>query len=304
MKSCVIKWSSSQTLRSWIVYHGFNEVPIPRLTFYTIGNLSSSRWYLTPFCAWSRKSLLLKVFKLFFYHFILFVPLASSSWYLFCFQNLVGIPTNNYSCWYVISVVFANKYKSEESKPWKTIKGSEVQKWRKKNRLRWTRYSAYGEITLKTHLNTEFPKDLDAVEHIPLPERYDVREEFETLAEDIKQAILELKNRKAPGNDAINVEALKAGVDEIVTILLKIFQRVFQEESTPPDWSKMLVTPIYKKRDLYDTSNYRAISLLSIPEKVFNKVILEKIRELSVWVQAKSRHNKCGIHCTSANAEV
>ena len=41
----------------------------------------------------------------------------------------------------------------------------------------------------------------------------------------------------------------------------------------------MLVTPINKKGDACSTENYRAIALLSIPGKVFNRIILDKIRE-------------------------
>ena len=41
----------------------------------------------------------------------------------------------------------------------------------------------------------------------------------------------------------------------------------------------MLVTPIHKKGDTSNPENYRAISLLSIPGKVFNRILLNKIRE-------------------------
>ena len=62
-------------------------------------------------------------------------------------------------------------------------------------------------------------------------------------------------------------------------ILDKIFRKVLTGEDTPSEWSKMLVTPIHKKGDWHDTTNFRAIALLSIPGKVFNSIILQKIRE-------------------------
>ena len=65
----------------------------------------------------------------------------------------------------------------------------------------------------------------------------------------------------------------------MIDILDKIFQQVLQVEDIPSDWAKMLVTPIYKKGDRHNTSNYRAVALLSISGKVFNSIILETIRE-------------------------
>ena len=58
-----------------------------------------------------------------------------------------------------------------------------------------------------------------------------------------------------------------------------IFLKIVNEENTPLHFSKMLVAPIFKKGDKCLPENYRAISLLSIPGKVLNKIPLKKIRE-------------------------
>ena len=55
--------------------------------------------------------------------------------------------------------------------------------------------------------------------------------------------------------------------------------KIVNEENTPLHSSKMLVTAIFKKEDKYLPGNYRAISLLSIPGKVPNKILLNKILE-------------------------
>ena len=46
-----------------------------------------------------------------------------------------------------------------------------------------------------------------------------------------------------------------------------------------------------KKRDLRDCNNYRGIMLLSVPSKVLNRIILERVREA---VNPKLRDQKTG----------
>ena len=45
-------------------------------------------------------------------------------------------------------------------------------------------------------------------------------------------------------------------------------------EKSPEDWSKMIITPIHKKGDTLNAENYRANALLSIPGKVFFKILI------------------------------
>ena len=85
-----------------------------------------------------------------------------------------------------------------------------------------------------------------------------------------------MKNRKAPGADAISAEVLKAGGDEMTKFLLMLFNKVWREENPPLEWSKMIAAPVHKKGNKTDPSNYRAISLLSIPGKVFSHILHTK----------------------------
>ena len=72
-----------------------------------------------------------------------------------------------------------------------------------------------------------------------------------------------MKNHKAPGADAISTEVLKAGGDKMIKFLVMLFNKVWREENPPLEWSKMIVTPVRKRGNKTDPSNYRAISLLS-----------------------------------------
>ena len=61
-------------------------------------------------------------------------------------------------------------------------------------------------------------------------------------------------------------------------ILHKIFNAIWVQEKTLKDWARMLVTPIHKKGDKLDPANHRAISFLSIPGKVFSRILLNRMK--------------------------
>ena len=82
-----------------------------------------------------------------------------------------------------------------------------------------------------------------------------------------------MTNGKSPGIDQITAEVLKAGGEDMAEMLLHIAKNVTLTSKTPLAWSKMVVTPIHKKGNRLDPENYRAISLLSIPGKVYCRIL-------------------------------
>ena len=128
-----------------------------------------------------------------------------------------------------------------------------------------------------SHLNTEFPHEHSALDCILIEEEI-LDMQHRCTIEDIATAIKEMKARKAPGVDEITAEVLKAGGEPMLRMLEKIFCKIWDDEISPSDWQKMLVSPIHKKGDKLDPANYRAISLLSVPGKVFSRMLLNKIK--------------------------
>ena len=127
-----------------------------------------------------------------------------------------------------------------------------------------------------THLNTEFPRDTNTLRNIPEPPTENQTSPF--TIEEVKAAIKALKNNKATGFDNIAAETLKAGGPAMAQILLKIINTAFTQGKTPVEWSKGLITPVHKKGDKLDPANYRAITLLSVPAKVFCRMVLSRIQ--------------------------
>jgi len=95
-----------------------------------------------------------------------------------------------------------------------------------------------------------------------------------TLSE-IRRAIFKSRNNRASGWDNIAPEMLKCASEPIARGLLVLFQKVWQTGRVPADWRDGVVIPLYKgKGPRTMCSNYRPISLLSVPSKVFAHALL------------------------------
>lgn len=88
-----------------------------------------------------------------------------------------------------------------------------------------------------------------------------------------------LKNGKAPGHDYLNVELFKAAPELAATILIPLFTKIWEQEEIPTDWSRGVIIKIPQKGSLSDCNNWRGITLLSVPSKIFCKVITQRITQ-------------------------
>lgn len=100
---------------------------------------------------------------------------------------------------------------------------------------------------------------------------------------ELQNIICKLKERKAPGIDAIPTKALKnlsyIGIDYLVTIINSILKLSY----FPDSWKSAKIVPIHKPgKPTYIVSSYRPISLLSTISKVVEKVISIRLDEFVV----------------------
>ena len=95
---------------------------------------------------------------------------------------------------------------------------------------------------------------------------------------EIVDAVKQLNQGKAAGPDLIPPEALKVDVNTTAAILCPLFAKVWTSGEFPVDWKEGHLVKIPKKGDLSKCENYRGITLLSIPGKVFNRVLLNRIK--------------------------
>jgi len=86
-------------------------------------------------------------------------------------------------------------------------------------------------------------------------------------------AVKQLKNGKAAGVDNTQPELLKFA-DSVIPHLTRVCNMMWQHEATPVDWKNGIIIPLPKKGNLTDCNNWRGIALLSVPGKVFSRVLL------------------------------
>ena len=79
--------------------------------------------------------------------------------------------------------------------------------------------------------------------------------------------------------DGIASEMLKCGGECLLEWLRRVYNVCILEEKVPNDWIRAIIVPIYKgKGDRSKCKNCRGISLLSIPGKVYGRILIEKVR--------------------------
>ena len=109
--------------------------------------------------------------------------------------------------------------------------------------------------------------------------------------EEIIKAMKKLKNGKSGGIDSITTEILKADMTITVKYLEKLFAAIWINETIPADWNKGLIVKIPKKGDKSVCDNYRGITLLSVPSKIFSRVIIQRIQN---GIDDKLREEQAG----------
>ena len=84
---------------------------------------------------------------------------------------------------------------------------------------------------------------------------------------------------------------LKFGGQTIIDWLHKLISIVWRTERSPQDWKDSIIATIFKKGDAKECGNYRGISLLSVPGKVYALLML---RRLSSRMEATISENQTG----------
>ena len=108
---------------------------------------------------------------------------------------------------------------------------------------------------------------------------------------EVIEVVKKLLGGKAPGVDEIRPEYLKS-LDVVgLSWLARLCNIAWRLGTVPLDWQTGVVVPLFKKGDRRVCSNYRGITLLSLPGKVYARVLERRIRPI---VEPRIQEEQCG----------
>jgi hypothetical protein len=96
--------------------------------------------------------------------------------------------------------------------------------------------------------------------------------------EEIQEAVSSLECGKAPGIDGMINEILK--INDFHPILLDIINQAYVSKKVPLEWLMSVLIPVFKKGDSTDPNNYRGIALMCVCAKLYNKLLLIRLRSV------------------------
>ena len=91
--------------------------------------------------------------------------------------------------------------------------------------------------------------------------------ESDILECEVKWALESITTNKASRGDGIPIELFQILEGDAVKLLHSICQQIWKTQQWPQDWKSSVFTPIPKKGNAKDRSNYRTIALISHASK-------------------------------------
>ena len=104
-------------------------------------------------------------------------------------------------------------------------------------------------------------------------------DESEVSDYEIEKAIQFLSPDKAPGPDMITGEIWRQAFSAVPEVINDMYKRCFSTRSFPKAWKEAVLAVVPKPgKDSYDQlSSFRPISLLSVPGKVLDRILIDRI---------------------------
>ena len=98
----------------------------------------------------------------------------------------------------------------------------------------------------------------------------------------VVKAILSIKIKNCEGYDRIPQRILVDGIKYLLQPLTKLFDMIYKHKKIPEQWSISKIIPVFKKGNRNCITNYRPIANLCSCTKIFEKLILIRLKQLEM----------------------
>ena len=103
--------------------------------------------------------------------------------------------------------------------------------------------------------------------------------QLDILECEVKWALGSISTNNASGGDGIPAELFQVLKDDAVKMLHSICQQIWKTQLWPQDWKRSVFTPIRKKGNAIECSNYRTLALISHASKVMLKILQARLQQ-------------------------
>ena len=131
-------------------------------------------------------------------------------------------------------------------------------------------------LNAKDHTEELYKKDLnDPDNHSGVITRL----EPDILECEVKWTLESITTNNASKGDGIPVELFQVLKDHAVKVLHSICQQIWKTQQWPQDWKRSVFTPVPKKGNAKECSNYRTVALISHASKVMLKILQARLQQ-------------------------
>ena len=98
--------------------------------------------------------------------------------------------------------------------------------------------------------------------------------------EEIRKSLKKMKGGKAKGHDFLPNEFLINAPDELLVLIVSLFNMIKKEGRVPKDWNKGIITLIFKKGLREMLKNYRPVTVIISLSGLYSRVLNERLEKI------------------------